>query len=563
MIAENSQNSRRDFYSCSRVKKFFERGVKIPLLDYFFQFLTLADLLKISSMNSFVFNYVSNKKNTKIFKMINEKYMNTLTHQDGGLINTLNNTGITSKPSSLEEVEVLMRKVLFNEKVSISSVIEYFSIYITKYVWKSNFNLNIKNKDSLMCFINIHKHLQFDQENNANLTFTYAKNSQVDFDVLDFTLKAFTQVDCKLNSGSNFISCLLKLNLSGNNFTDLILPQLSPLLALQKKNLESINLSRNQLGNTEISIAFLNLLVNEQTVKEVNLNNNHFNDEAFFKMVEIYNSKSSVKNITANFNNFTITSARYFFNGDESIKTNPNKTFSFSFDKSPFYQLFNHRRVVTLWKGAHNSTYEMPSNYFELYLRGLLISDIHIQQCKSYYCTNLINAIFDNNYQRIKYLEFDYDDITSALSSIYKRISLLTNLETLKITNALKEGVGYYEDDNIYYSKRFNPTLSLMHFLEKVPLTNLKTLKFENLTIYDKTMLSVMTMLLNGRIVYLEFKNLTNYDSSVSVSLYAGLKASKLKILTMKNCNIDAYGVDYLNELKNERPELKINITDQ
>jgi hypothetical protein len=145
--------------SSSSKFEIFTKPNKLNLFNYIFEYLLNIEQLKISSLNSHIFNFIKNKKKTIFLRLIKYKYISDYPRKYRPNLNDFQN--LTEK--------ILTETLQTENSIDIKLIYEYLSIFINHYIFKGE-NLILKfNEINFACFLsNILDHLQFTKFNSNN-----------------------------------------------------------------------------------------------------------------------------------------------------------------------------------------------------------------------------------------------------------------------------------------------------------------------------------------------------------------------------------------------------------
>jgi hypothetical protein len=462
---------------------FFNKSRNMMNIARIFDFFNLDDNLKLSKLNSRIFNYVKKIKNSSSLIEIKKRFL------FAPILNL----------NSIEEVV----KKLVKEKNSQSEIFyEFFATYIFKYIFCRIIHIHQHSDDTILNLVKYFKNFSHKYEVGV-LQF---EDNNLKPSTLDFILSSFLIF--------NPVNNLIKITITNSHLNDDNLQGLKIYLE-KNKSLKTLVLNSNEIGMSEKALDFLRSFKKNCDIEWLSFDLCYFSTPAIEILKEIYLShENRIKSLTMYYNLFSLTSVEKlfdinFYNASrqekfsERIFSQPltppeeRKFLGISYKYSPDYNLNNFSREVSFDRNFFLSRYD-DTEFFDIYLAGLNFETLSLKKIDSN-IIYVIEKIFDNNY----FLNGINADLNSLCDwSCRLLLKLITKDKLIRISLAeeknLENRAGQLNSSsmNNYFNNRINlPSESLtpqfskfkiIEFLNVIKeLKNLKFLKLYKINLPD------------------------------------------------------------------------------
>jgi hypothetical protein len=508
----------------------FNKHNKLNLLNYIFDFLLYEEVLKISSLNSHIYNHIKKKKCTDQLRIIKCNYL-SISQLNPALINLIKDF----KSSSV--------KILNEVKVDFIIIFEYLALYAKKNIFKNNYVIKSAELQQSTFLSNIIEHtqfystskyffLKFDSPYEECKPYTSEKyfNKKNTYNTSLNNWKFDIELMCKsLFNNHSLILSLGELDISNNKLKDECLELILPFLFNKSKVLYKLDLSANQLSTSEISKLFLNLMVEEKSIKDLNLSENNFDENSVENIISIYKSnQNTIEQFYVYKNKFQVNPLLQTVSNDKECNKNRRIYLSYLYD--PLH-IFLNGKIQLLFRREFSYNFDYRIEHLENLIIDHFNFDSLDNHNKDKFYT-IMNDIFTKYKSSIFKLTLNLKGISdSCLDYLYKK--LRDELLDLKFP--------------IKLTIKFNEKLELQNdILKHLVNIGFNKLKLENIVLKEENVNLIINIILKSKIERMIFTDINGLSNSLITDIYSGLKFSNISKIKFINCKIDEKGKQYL-----------------
>lgn len=358
---------------------FFNKSRNMMNIAKIFEYFNLDEYLKLSKLNSRIFNYVKKIKHSSSLIEIKRRYL-------------------FPPIFNLNSIEEVVKKLINENNYQTEIFYEYFAFYIFKYIFCRIIHIHQHSDDTIFNLVKYFKNYSHKYEVGV-LQF---EDNNMKPPSLDFILSSFLIF--------NPIKNLIKITITNSHLNDDNLHGLKFYLD-KNTSLKTLVLNSNEIGMTEKGLDFLKSFKKNPNIEWLSFDLCYFSTPAIEILKEIYLSKENkIKSLTMYYNFFSITSVEKLFDinfssfhkDDIPISTQSftsleeKKFLAISYKYSPDYNLNNFSREVSFDRNFFLNRYD-DTEFFDIYLSGLNFETLNLKKIDSN-IIYVIEKIFDNNF---------------------------------------------------------------------------------------------------------------------------------------------------------------------